>query len=49
MHSFAEATLAGLPVTDAMLLVKQHLERCKDCREEFEALLVMLQQSADLT
>jgi len=39
---FAEVTLAGKNVTEAMPLVQDHLDHCRDCREEFEALLVAL-------
>lgn len=44
LSRFAELSLAGVPVSGAMLLVQQHLERCNDCREEFEALLDMLRK-----
>lgn len=36
---FAEQMLAGKPADEAMPLVQDHLNRCKDCHEEFEALL----------
>jgi len=36
---FAEQMLAGKPAAEAMPLVEDHLNRCKDCHEEFEALL----------
>ncbi|MFQ5570682.1 MAG: hypothetical protein ACE5G0_13445 [Rhodothermales bacterium] len=41
---FAELILEGKPAADLMLLVHAHLERCPDCREEFEALLDVLRQ-----
>ena len=44
LDRFAEMTLAGLAAGEALPLVQQHLERCQDCREEFEALLVMLRR-----
>jgi predicted anti-sigma-YlaC factor YlaD len=34
--------LAGKNAAQAMPLVQDHLERCDDCREEFEALLAAL-------
>jgi hypothetical protein len=39
LDQFAEQMLAGKPAAEAMPLVQNHLNRCKDCREEFEALL----------
>ncbi len=39
LNQFAEQILAGLPAAEAMPLVQDHLDRCADCREEFEALL----------
>ena len=44
LSCFAEMTLSGLPAAEAMPLVQQHLARCRDCREEYEALLVMLRR-----
>jgi len=42
LDQFVEMTLAGKKATEAMPLVQDHLERCGDCREEFEALLAAL-------
>ena len=39
LDRFVEMTLAGKNAAEAMPLVQDHLERCDDCREEFEALL----------
>ena len=39
---FVEMTLAGKNAAEAMPLVQDHLERCGNCREEFEALLEAL-------
>ena len=36
---FVEMTLSGTDPAEAMPLVQAHLDRCKGCREEFEALL----------
>ena len=36
---FAELTLAGKDAAEAYPLVHAHLNRCPDCRAEFEALL----------
>ena len=42
LDHFVEMKLAGLDADAAMPLVRHHLELCKDCREEFEALLSVL-------
>jgi hypothetical protein len=39
---FVEMRLAGKKPAEAMPLVQDHLDRCNDCREEFEALLTAL-------
>jgi predicted anti-sigma-YlaC factor YlaD len=36
---FVEMTLDGKSAEEALPLVQDHLERCGECREEFEALL----------
>ncbi|HSR31598.1 MAG TPA: hypothetical protein VLY63_13615 [Anaerolineae bacterium] len=46
MDQFVEIELAGKNAADAMPLVKDHLNRCHDCREEFEALLTALRSVA---
>ncbi|MGF1472590.1 MAG: hypothetical protein ACFB50_12745 [Rubrobacteraceae bacterium] len=42
VDEFVEMELAGLDAAAAMPLVHNHLQRCGDCREEFEALLVAI-------
>jgi len=42
LDRFVEVTLAGKNAAEAMPLVQDHLARCHDCREEFEALLAAL-------
>jgi len=42
LDRFVEMKLAGKNAAEAMPLVEDHLERCDDCREEFEALLAAL-------
>ena len=42
LDRFVETTLAGKDAAAAMPLVQDHLARCRDCREEFEALLRVL-------
>lgn len=44
---FVEMELAGLDAAEAMPLVKDHLNRCGDCREEFEALLTALRATEE--
>ncbi|MGD8748645.1 MAG: hypothetical protein PVI44_09270 [Balneolaceae bacterium] len=39
IETFAEIRLSGKSPEEAMPLVEEHLKRCKDCREEYEALL----------
>jgi hypothetical protein len=43
MDAFVEIKLAGKDPAEAMPLVQDHLDRCGNCREEFEALLAALQ------
>jgi len=42
LDQFVDLTLAGRKAAEAMPLVQEHLDRCGDCREEFEALLAAL-------
>lgn len=42
LDKFVELTLAGKSPAEAMPLVQDHLNRCGDCREEFEALLAAI-------
>ncbi len=42
LGQFAELVLAGKKASEAIPLVQNHLDRCSDCREEFEALLAAL-------
>ncbi|HIC89847.1 MAG TPA: hypothetical protein EYP04_10660 [Anaerolineae bacterium] len=42
LDRFAELVLAGKNAIEAMPLVQDHLDRCSNCREEFEALLAAL-------
>jgi len=42
LDRFAELHLAGKNAAEALPLVQDHLDRCGDCREEFEALLAAL-------
>ncbi len=42
MDRFVEMKLDGKDPAEAMPLVQDHLDRCRDCREEFEALLTAL-------
>jgi hypothetical protein len=40
---YAEMSARGEDVSEALPLVKHHLEMCKDCMEEYEALLRVLE------
>jgi hypothetical protein len=46
MDRFVEIELAGKDAAEAMPLVRDHLDRCGNCREEFEALLAALRAVA---
>jgi hypothetical protein len=46
MDQFVELTLVGKNAAEAMPLVQDHLDRCKNCREEYEALLEALRALA---
>ncbi len=39
MDRFAELELMGMNAAEALPLVKQHLDRCSGCKEEYLALL----------
>lgn len=42
---YAEMSARGEDVSAALPMVKHHLEMCKDCEEEFEALMRILEES----
>jgi hypothetical protein len=46
MDQFVEMTLAGKNAAEAMPLVQDHLNRCGNCQEEYEALLEALRAVA---
>lgn len=46
LDQFAELAAQGVDVSQAMPLVKHHLGMCPDCREEYEALERILQNTA---
>ena len=43
---FVDLTLAGQGAAAALPLVQDHLDRCRDCRQESEALLLALGSAA---
>lgn len=47
LDQFAEAVERGENVLLLMPLVRQHLEICPNCREEYETLLRMLQPATE--
>ncbi|MAL17902.1 MAG: hypothetical protein CL670_06540 [Balneola sp.] len=44
IHEFAELELLGKSPDEAMPLVREHLEKCAECKEEYEALLKGLEK-----
>ena len=46
LDAFVDMTLAGQDAAAALPLVEDHLRRCGDCREEFEALLAAVRALA---
>ena len=44
LHEFAELELMGKTPEAAMPLVKEHLDNCGECREEYQALLDALRE-----
>lgn len=42
LHEFAQMKLEGKSPEEAMPLVEDHLQRCGECKEEFEILLEAL-------
>ncbi|WP_394836582.1 hypothetical protein LVJ94_06695 [Pendulispora rubella] len=44
--AYAETVLAGLTIPEALRTVEAHLRDCPECREEYEALLLALRDSA---
>jgi hypothetical protein len=42
LDRFVDMRLNGKNAVEAMVLHQDHLRRCRDCREEFEALLAVL-------
>jgi hypothetical protein len=45
LDGFAELGLSGAEASSVMPLVGDHLDRCEDCRNEFEALLTALRST----
>ncbi|NBC16938.1 MAG: hypothetical protein GVY18_06425 [Bacteroidetes bacterium] len=42
MDAFADLLLSGKPAEELLPKIHAHLQRCPDCKEEFESLLAML-------
>lgn len=49
LDSFVDMVLAGKDAAQALPLVQDHLARCTNCRQEFEALLQTLRSMQDDT
>jgi len=46
MDQFVDLTLEGKNAGEALPLVQDHLKRCRNCREEYEALLEALRAAS---
>ena len=46
LDRFVETKVTGNNAAELMPMVQDHLDRCPDCREEYEALLLALQANA---
>lgn len=44
---YAEMALRGEDVSESLPFVKHHLEMCPDCREEYEAVMRILEKRTD--
>lgn len=44
LHTFAELELAGKSPEDAMPLIREHLDNCGECRQEYQALLEAIKE-----
>lgn len=49
IDQFAEMKLKGLDAAAALPLVEDHLQRCRECQEEFTLLLKVLRSEAEGT
>ena len=47
LDQFIEMKLEGKDAVEAMPLVKEHLDRCDGCREEYEVLLEAIKTMID--
>ena len=43
MAEFAEANLVGKSIPEGLRCIDEHLKRCGECRQEYEALLAALE------
>jgi hypothetical protein len=48
LDQYAEAVERGEDTAQLMPLVKHHLDLCRDCHEEYEALLNILESSPSI-
>lgn len=44
MDQFAQAELDGTSIPEALECVRTHLEQCKCCKDEYEALITALRE-----
>ena len=45
LDKFAEAELSGVEATSTTALVGDHLDKCEDCRDNLEALLIAVRSA----
>ena len=42
MDQFAQAELDGITIPESLIVVREHLQQCKCCRDEYAALVTAL-------
>ena len=47
LAEFVEVQLTGKPLSDALQAVQEHLERCRDCTDEYHVLRQALEALAE--
>ena len=48
LDQFVEAKVRGEDISEAMPLILRHLDLCRDCLEEYEALLRVIEAEEDI-
>lgn len=47
MDQFAQADLDGIDIPEALDVVRTHIEQCKCCKDEYQALMSALREISD--